>query len=236
MVNSSLSCRRLAALTSTAVLLQIIGLSLFVIGLFPVMPSVPGVSGTKSYRMPTCEDLLEVIKSSLSDENDGDEDVILSQLVSFVNSINTIKGGTHVEYATSQIGTHVMNIVNRKNKNANLKPHNVRTHLWVFANALIDNPAFDSQTKETLTTHQGSFGSKCELSQDFLKKSKHFFINCNQISIILQQVNHVHQLKFSIPAIGKSGIVESFLSWEDFKQSKEHGLYKCEANLVTRGI
>lgn len=59
MANSSLSCGRLAALISTAVLLQIIGLSLFVIGFFPVKPSVPGVSGTESYRMPTCEDLFE---------------------------------------------------------------------------------------------------------------------------------------------------------------------------------
>ncbi|KAG0474644.1 hypothetical protein HPP92_014330 [Vanilla planifolia] len=111
--------------------------------------------------------------------------------VSFVNSINTIKGGTHVEYVTSQIASHVMSIVNKKNKNANLKPHNVRNHLWVFVNALIDNPAFDSQTKETLTTRQGSFGSKCDLSQDFLKK------------------------------VAKSGIVENLLSWADFKQSKE---------------
>ncbi|KAG0472850.1 hypothetical protein HPP92_014707 [Vanilla planifolia] len=113
------------------------------------------------------------------------------QQVSFVNSINTIKGGTHVEYVTSQIASHVMSIVNKKNKNANLKPHNVRNHLWVFVNALIDNPAFDSQTKETLTTRQGSFGSKCDLSQDFLKK------------------------------VAKSGIVENLLSWADFKQSKE---------------
>ncbi|KAI8024817.1 DNA topoisomerase 2 [Camellia lanceoleosa] len=43
--------------------------------------------------------------------------------------------------------------------------------------------AFDSQTKETLTIRQSSFGSKCELSQEFLKK------------------------------VSKSGIVESLLSW-----------------------
>ncbi|KAH0448872.1 hypothetical protein IEQ34_022672 [Dendrobium chrysotoxum] len=113
------------------------------------------------------------------------------QQVSFVNSINTIKGGTHVEFVTSQIASHVMSIVNKKNKNANLKPHNVKNHLWVFVNCLIDNPAFDSQTKETLTTRQGSFGSKCDLSQEFLKK------------------------------VAKSGIVESLLSWADFKQNKE---------------
>jgi DNA gyrase/topoisomerase IV subunit B len=28
----------------------------------------------------------------------------------------------------------------------------VKNHLWVFINAAIENPAFDSQTKETLTT------------------------------------------------------------------------------------
>ncbi|CAL5333911.1 unnamed protein product [Camellia sinensis] len=63
-----------------------------------------------------------------------------------------------------------MIIVNKKNKNANLKAHAVKIHLWVFVNALIDNPAFDSQTKETFTIRQSSFGSKCELSQEFLKK------------------------------------------------------------------
>ncbi|XP_011621441.1 DNA topoisomerase 2 isoform X2 [Amborella trichopoda] len=113
------------------------------------------------------------------------------QQVSFVNGIATIKGGTHVEYVTGQIANHIMNIANKKNKNAGIKAHTVRNHLWVFVNALIDNPAFDSQTKETLTTRQGSFGSKCELSEEFLKKA------------------------------ANSGIVESLLSWADFKQSKD---------------
>ncbi|PRQ59875.1 putative DNA topoisomerase (ATP-hydrolyzing) [Rosa chinensis] len=92
------------------------------------------------------------------------------QQVSFVNSIATIKGGTHVDYVTDQIIAHVMNVVNGKKKNTNLKAHNVRSYLWVFVNALIDNPAFDSQTKETLTICPSSFGSKCELPQALLKK------------------------------------------------------------------
>ncbi|KAK9154871.1 hypothetical protein Sjap_002351 [Stephania japonica] len=113
------------------------------------------------------------------------------QQVSFVNSIATIKGGTHVDYVTNQIANYVMEVVNKKNKNAKLKAHQVKSHFWVFVNALIDNPAFDSQTKETLTTRPGSFGSKCELSQELLKK------------------------------VAKSGVVESLLSWADFKQSKD---------------
>lgn len=113
------------------------------------------------------------------------------QQVSFVNRIATIRGGTHVDYVTNQVANHVMTVVNKKNKNANMKLHNVRNHLWVFVNALIDNPAFDSQTKETLTTRQGSFGSKCELSNEFLK------------------------------GVEKSSIVSNVLSWADFKLSKE---------------
>ncbi len=33
-----------------------------------------------------------------------------------------------------------------------VKGHQIKNHLAVFVNALIENPAFDSQTKETLTT------------------------------------------------------------------------------------
>lgn len=57
-----------------------------------------------------------------------------------------------------------------KKKKASIKPNVVKNHLWVFVNALIDNPAFDSQTKETLTTRANSFGTTCELSEKFLKQ------------------------------------------------------------------
>eukprot|EP00257_Ricinus_communis_P025444 XP_025012858.1 DNA topoisomerase 2 [Ricinus communis] len=111
--------------------------------------------------------------------------------VSFVNSIATIKGGTHVDYVTSQISNYLVGVVNKKNKNANIKAHHVKNYLWVFVNALIDNPAFDSQTKETLTLRQSNFGSKCELPEDFLKK------------------------------VAKSDILENLLSWAKFKNDKE---------------
>ena len=47
--------------------------------------------------------------------------------------------------------------------------------MWIFVNALIENPAFDSQTKETLTLKSSQFGSKCELSEDFVKKGEVLF-------------------------------------------------------------
>ena len=79
--------------------------------------------------------------------------------VSFANSICTSKGGTHVEYIANQIISHVQAVVQRKNKKLVVKPHQIRAHLWLFVNALIVNPAFDSQTKETLNTKAAKFGS-----------------------------------------------------------------------------
>jgi hypothetical protein len=35
--------------------------------------------------------------------------------------------------------------INKKNKNANVKPFMVKNHLWIFLNCSIENPAFDSQ-------------------------------------------------------------------------------------------
>ncbi|KAK9109129.1 hypothetical protein Sjap_017189 [Stephania japonica] len=50
-----LSCAKLSAWIAGAVLLQMIGLSLFVIGFFPVKPALSGVSGPESYRAPKCD-------------------------------------------------------------------------------------------------------------------------------------------------------------------------------------
>jgi DNA topoisomerase-2 len=59
--------------------------------------------------------------------------------------------------------------VQKKNKKLEIKPHQIKAHLWVFVNCLIENPAFDSQTKETLGTKKGEFGSTIELSERFIK-------------------------------------------------------------------
>lgn len=72
------------------------------------------------------------------------------QQCSFVNSIATIKGGTHVSYITDQIVTALLEAVKRKDKGCVLKAHQVKSLLFVFVNALIENPSFDSQSKETL--------------------------------------------------------------------------------------
>jgi DNA topoisomerase-2 len=86
-----------------------------------------------------------------------------------VNGICTSKGGTHVNMITDQIVEKIQEKLLKKDKNLNVKPFQIKSHLWIFVNALIENPAFDSQTKETLTLKQSLFGSVCTLSEKFIK-------------------------------------------------------------------
>uniref|UniRef100_A0A672V7P9 DNA topoisomerase 2 n=1 Tax=Strigops habroptila TaxID=2489341 RepID=A0A672V7P9_STRHB len=110
------------------------------------------------------------------------------QQVSFVNSIATTKGGRHVDYIADQLVTKVIEVVKKKNKNGvGVKPFQVKNHMWIFVNALIENPTFDSQTKENMTLQAKNFGSTCKLSEKFIKGA----VAC--------------------------GIVESILNWVKFK-------------------
>uniref|UniRef100_A0A669EA87 DNA topoisomerase 2 n=1 Tax=Oreochromis niloticus TaxID=8128 RepID=A0A669EA87_ORENI len=110
------------------------------------------------------------------------------QQISFVNSIATTKGGRHIDYVVDQIVAKLIEVVKKKNKaGVSVKPFQVKNHIWVFVNALIENPSFDSQTKENMTLQTKSFGSKCLLSDKFIRAAT----NC--------------------------GIVESILNWVKFK-------------------
>ncbi|XP_032378178.1 DNA topoisomerase 2-beta isoform X2 [Etheostoma spectabile] len=110
------------------------------------------------------------------------------QQIGFVNSIATTKGGRHVDYVVDQIVSKLIEVVKKKNKaGVTVKPFQVKNHIWVFVNALIENPTFDSQTKENMTLQTKSFGSKCLLSEKFIRAAT----NC--------------------------GIVESILNWVKFK-------------------
>eukprot|EP01134_Creolimax_fragrantissima_P006151 CFRG6151T1 len=110
------------------------------------------------------------------------------QQMSFVNSICTSKGGQHVNHVSDQIINKLIEVVKKKNKAAPVKPFQIKNHLWVFVNCLIENPSFDSQTKENMTLRKSLFGSDCTMSDKFIKQ------------------------------VLNTGVVEKILSWAKFKQ------------------
>ncbi|MCJ1320355.1 DNA topoisomerase 2 [Xylographa vitiligo] len=114
------------------------------------------------------------------------------QQVSFVNSIATTSGGTHVNYIADQVCEKLMAIVKKKNKGgATLKPAQIRNHIFLFVNCLIVNPAFTSQTKEQLTTKASQFGSKCQVSDKFLNQIAKTDVITNILAFAQQKADQI---------------------------------------------
>ena len=57
-----------------------------------------------------------------------------------------------------------------KKKKVKVKPATIKEQIMLFVNCVIENPSFDSQTKECMNTPQSKFGSKCEISDKFIEK------------------------------------------------------------------
>ena len=89
---------------------------------------------------------------------------------SFVNGICTSRGGRHVEHAMGTVYKYLAEIATKKVKGINVRPKDVSTFANAFVSALVVNPSFDSQTKETLKTPVAEFGSKCVWKDSQLKK------------------------------------------------------------------
>ena len=113
-----------------------------------------------------------------------------NESISFVNSISTHRGGTHVNNVTEQIIKMLINEhISKKNKGVKVSNALIKESLVFFINTVIENPAFSSQTKDTLTTKVSNFGSSYKPNQNFIKK------------------------------LAKSGIVEKVVKLAEFKES-----------------
>lgn len=93
----------------------------------------------------------------------------IHEQISFVNGINTIRGGRHVDYVSQNIIKRLVELVQTKKKKT-VKTQHIKDNLIIFVKSIIVNPSFDSQSKETLTTQVNKFGSKCEVSDKFIDK------------------------------------------------------------------
>ena len=90
--------------------------------------------------------------------------------ISFVNGIYTSLGGTHIDHILSPIVKKITDIIQSKNKNVTIKNQYVKDNLMIFLKCSIENPDFTSQAKEEHITKVNKFGSRCNLTEDFIKK------------------------------------------------------------------
>lgn len=121
------------------------------------------------------------------------------QQVSFANSTETYDGGTHVDYILNQI-INEMRIFFEKKHKVDVKPSELKNHMFLFLNSTIVNPAFSSQTKEKLITEVKDFGNS-------------FIVSKKLVQSIL-----------------KSDIVNSILDWIDKKKNAQENKLQRELN------
>ena len=133
------------------------------------------------------------------------------EYISNVNGISTYLGGTHVNHVVDNIINKLKNdFILKKNKNLRVNNNSIKQHLVFFINAIIENPTFTSQTKNSLTSKTSKFGSKYEINTTFIKKIAK--------SGIVEQVVEFAKLK------AKAGLSKN----DGKKQIKLRGIPKLE--------
>jgi DNA topoisomerase-2 len=89
--------------------------------------------------------------------------------VSFVNGICTFKGGKHVDYIMGQIVRKLCDYIEKKKK-IKVNAAAIKEQIILFLRCDIENPSFDSQTKDYMNTPATKFGSTCQVSDNFIEK------------------------------------------------------------------
>ena len=89
--------------------------------------------------------------------------------VSFVNGICTFKGGKHVDHIIGQIVRKLCDYIEKKKK-IKVNGNSIKEQLILFLRCDVENPSFDSQTKDFMNTPYAKFGSTCTVSDSFIEK------------------------------------------------------------------
>lgn len=88
------------------------------------------------------------------------------QNISFVNSVNTFMGGSHVEFVLNQFIPKIKETIKKKYK-SDISTGQIKNKIFLFLNATVSNPKFSSQTKERLTSEYTSFVNPIKISDKF---------------------------------------------------------------------
>lgn len=89
--------------------------------------------------------------------------------VSWVNSVETYNGGTHIWYVMDQITDAIREFIKKKHK-IEIKPADIRNHMRVYISANVNRPKFSSQTKENMISLPGTYKTAWTVPDALIKK------------------------------------------------------------------
>ena len=91
------------------------------------------------------------------------------QQISFINSVETYQGGSHVTYITNQIVDALRAVIKKKHK-VDVSPGDIRSHMCVFISGRVNRPRFSSQTKENMISPVSEWKTSWTVSDKFIQR------------------------------------------------------------------
>lgn len=89
--------------------------------------------------------------------------------ISFINSVETYQGGTHIDYVMWQIVDRLREFFKKKHK-VEVKPGDLRAHMRVYISGTVNRPKFSSQTKENMISPVSEWKTTWRVSDKFVKQ------------------------------------------------------------------
>ena len=156
--------------------------------------------------------------------------------VSFVNGIHTGKGGKHVEYILYQITKKMVDFIEKKKK-IKVNPNSIKEQLILFVRCDIENPAFDSQTKDYMNTPSSKFGSNCTVTDKFIEKVAKMGVMDSACAITEVKENKAAKKTDGTKTKNIRGIPKLLdANWAGTDKSKECLIIFCEGDSAKAGI
>jgi len=156
--------------------------------------------------------------------------------ISFVNGIHTAKGGKHVEYILNQITRKLGEFIEKKKK-VKVNPNSIKEQLILFIRCDIENPAFDSQTKDYMNTPSSKFGSKCDVSDKFIEKIAKMGVMDAALQLTEVKENKAAKKTDGIKSKSVRGIPKlTDANWAGTEKSKDCIIIFCEGDSAKAGI
>jgi DNA topoisomerase-2 len=156
--------------------------------------------------------------------------------ISFVNGIHTAKGGKHVEYILNQITRKICDLIEKKKK-VKVNPNTIKEQLILFVRCDIENPAFDSQTKDFMNTPSSKFGSKCDVSDKFIEKVAKMGVMDAALQLTEVKENKAAKKTDGTKTKSIRGIPKlTDANWAGTEKSKDCIIIFCEGDSAKAGI
>ena len=156
--------------------------------------------------------------------------------ISFVNGIHTAKGGKHVEYILNQITRKLVEFIEKKKK-VKVNPNSIKEQIMLFIRCDIENPAFDSQTKDFMNTPSSKFGSKCDVSDKFIEKVAKMGVMDAACAITEVKENKAAKKTDGVKSKTIRGIPKlTDANWAGTEKSCDTTIIFCEGDSAKAGI